>query len=128
VRLYKLRDHNSFLSTPYTSFGAPETEKQAMGADLLEAREIILSPGQTLDLKEKMAGEAAYLGVVALFRSPAPRRWRFAFSAANTKITMGVHACAMTVTDIAPVGMSLDETAFLSSIKCRQTNNDQPTI
>lgn len=123
VRLYKLRNHNSFLTLPYSSFGAPEKEKQGMGNDLLEVRELVLSPGQTLDIKEQAAAEVAYIGVVALFRSPYPQRWRFAFPTAGSeepRITLGVHACAMTSTNAAPIGIPVEEAALLTPVKCNR--------
>lgn len=122
MRLYKLRDQNNFLSTPYASFGNAEKEKQAIGPDLVEARELTLSPGQVLDFKEKMNGDAAYLGVVALFRSPAPQRWRFAFATTDVErsgIILGVHTCAMTATNTRPLGTNLDDAALLSTVKCK---------
>jgi type VI secretion system protein VasD len=122
VRLFKLKDQNSFLAAPYSSFGHPEKERQALGTDLLEVRELIISPGQTLDLKEKLPSEAGYLGIITLFRSPHPQRWRFAFPAADAEksgITVGVHTCAMTASSVAPVGMTINETRLLSHVRCR---------
>lgn len=122
LRIYKLRDRTSFLSMPYAAFGNPDKEKQVIGADLLEVREMILSPGQMLDVTEKMNAEAAYLGVVTLFRSPSPERWRFAYATSdieNSGVTIGIHRCAMTSTSAAPIGMTLSETALLSPLKCR---------
>lgn len=122
MRLYKLRDQNSFLTTPYSSFGDMEKEKQTIGADLVEVKELVLSPGQTLDLKEKMPSDAAYLGIAALFRSPYAQRWRFAFAASDAErsgITVGVHTCAMTATNAPPSGLSPTDAALLSSVKCR---------
>jgi type VI secretion system protein VasD len=80
-----------------------------------------LSPGQVLDLKEKMIPEATYLGVVALFRSPAAQRWRFAYATSDVEsgVTIGVHACAMTSTNAAPSGMTVAETALLSPVRCK---------
>lgn len=121
MRLYKLRDRNNFLSMPHSGFGASEKEKQALGGDLIEVRELILTPGQRLAVTEKMPGDAAYLGIVTLFRSPSPQRWRFAFAAAEaerTGITVGVHTCAMTATNVAPAGMSLAESTLLSAVRC----------
>lgn len=122
MRLFKLKNPDSFLGMPYSSFGDAEKEKLAMGADLTEVREIILSPGKTLDFKEKVPGEVAYLGIVALFRSPFPQRWRFAFAtedAERSGITIGAHACALTTTTLAPVGMALNQTALLSPVRCQ---------
>jgi len=122
VRLYKLKDRNVFLSTPYSAFGYPEKEKQALGGDLLEVKELVLSPGQTLDLKEKLTAETAYLGMVTLFHTPDPRRWRFAFASADADsagITVGIHSCAMTATSAVPSGMASSEAALLTTAKCR---------
>ncbi|MGE5651478.1 MAG: type VI secretion system lipoprotein TssJ [Bacillota bacterium] len=121
VRLYKLRDKNAFLSAPYAVFGHLDREKQAFGADMMEAHELILTPGQQIDLAEKMSAETPYLGVATLFRTPDSRRWRFAFAGATAEaagITLGVHGCAMTATTIAPLGMTLSDAALLSSVKC----------
>jgi type VI secretion system protein VasD len=121
LRLYKLKDQTNFLATPYSVFGNPDKEKQTIGADLLDVREMTLSPGQVLDLKEKMIPEATYLGVVALFRSPAAQRWRFAYATSDVEsgVTIGVHACAMTSTNAAPSGMTVAETALLSPVRCK---------
>lgn len=122
MRLYKLRDQNAFMSTPHSSFGIQDKEKQALENDLMEVRELTLSPGQVLNMKEKLLGDAAYLGVITLFHSPFPQRWRFAFAtkdAIESEITVGVHACAMTATKVAPAGMSLNEAALLSPVRCK---------
>lgn len=121
LRIYKLKDAANFVSAPYTSFQRPERERDALGADLLEVREVTLAPGQVLDLKEKMPPDATHLGVVALFRAPHPQRWRFAFAQGaveKTAANIGVHACAMTVTNIAPLGGSLPEASLLTPAAC----------
>lgn len=122
MRVYKLRNHDSFLAAPYSEFSSPDKEKQALGADLIEARELTLTPGQKLVFDEKANGDTAYLGVVALFRSPSAQRWRFAFAVAEAErsgITIGVHACAMTATSMAPVGMDPNTATLLSSTRCK---------
>ncbi|WP_164932012.1 type VI secretion system lipoprotein TssJ [Janthinobacterium sp. 17J80-10] len=121
-RVYKLRDRNAFLATPYTAFGNPEREKSAFGQDLLEVREMILSPGEIRELKEKVPSESPYLGAVALYRQPSAQRWRFVFSTTDSEkngITLGLHACAMTATTTPPVGMTLNESALLSTARCK---------
>lgn len=122
-RVYKLKDRNAFLATPYSVFGSPEREKSAFGQDVLEMREMVLSPGESLDMKEKITADTPYLGTVALFRQPGAQRWRFVFAAADsekTGITLGLHACAMTATTTPPVGMTLNESALLSSVHCKR--------
>ncbi len=120
-RVYKLRDSGAFLATPYHAFGNAEREKAAFGQDLVDVRELILSPGETLDLKETLPAQAPYLATVALYRQPAGQRWRFVYAATdmeNTVTTIGLHACAMTSTTTAPLGMTLNESALLSPARC----------
>lgn len=122
LRLYKLKDQNNFLVTPYSVFGQPDKEKQTLENDLVEVKELILSPGQTLDLKEKMGADASYLGIVTLFRSPSAQRWRFSFATADAQksvVSIGIHACAMTAASIAPAGLTLNESSLKPSTRCQ---------
>jgi type VI secretion system protein VasD len=98
VRVYKLRQLTAFEQAPYSAFLSPQTEREALGADLLEVRELTLVPGQQLELNEKLTREAGWLGVVALFHAPPAQGWRLAFAAPEaekTGVTIGLHACAM---------------------------------
>ena len=100
ARVYKLKQTGTFYSAPYDAFSSPEKEKLALGADLLEVREINLIPGQLYEVNEKVSRESGYIGVVTLFRTPAPQRWRAAFSAKDAEtsgVTLGVHACSLTL-------------------------------
>lgn len=121
VRLYQLRDQNNFLATPYSTFGNVDKEKQAIGADLVSVRELTLSPGRTLALMEQLSSDAQYFGVVALFRSPAPKRWRLAFAAAELEqsgLVLGAHSCALTSPNARPLGSVANEYALLSNVTC----------
>jgi type VI secretion system protein VasD len=105
VRVYKLRQRTAFEQAPYAAFLSPQTEREALGADLLEVRELTLVPGQQLELNEKLAREAGWLGVVALFHSPPPQGWRLAFAAPEAEksgVTIGLHACAMSSAGAGP--------------------------
>ena len=100
TRVYKLKQTAAFYSAPYDVFLSPEKEKALLGADLLEVRELTLVPGQLYEVTEQVSSESTYIGVVTLFRKPAPQRWRAAFAAAEAEtsgITMGLHACSMTL-------------------------------
>lgn len=106
VRVYRLKDANAFNAAPYETFLDPAREKEALGADLIESRELLLVPGQRYEITEKLPREAAYLGVVALFQSPAAARWKFAFESEKAQLSgifIGALACAMTVTKGEPV-------------------------
>jgi type VI secretion system protein VasD len=98
VRVYKLRQRTAFDQAPYSAFLSPQLEREALGADLLEVRELTLVPGQQLELNEKLSREAGWVGVVALFHSPQPQGWRLAIAAPEAEqggATIGLHACAM---------------------------------
>lgn len=105
ARIYKLRQAEAFERLSYGGFTGAEAERELLGPDLLEVKEVLLIPGQRYEVMEKVDREAAYVGVVALFRAPDGGRWRAAFPAAdaeNAGITIGLHACAMTVGQGAP--------------------------
>jgi len=121
ARIYKLRDKVAFASAPYADFQdlkparAPEFAR-----DVVEVKEVVLTPGKQYDVIETVGGDAPYFAVVALFRAPALQRWRFVFdtrSAATTGVTMGVHACALSVS----AGQALDvapEMLRIAGVRC----------
>ncbi|MDO8037718.1 type VI secretion system lipoprotein TssJ [Janthinobacterium sp. SUN137] len=116
ARIYKLRQSAAFEQAPYDSFLDTQREKTALGADLMEVKEVLLVPGQRYEVQEKVSKEAYFIGVVALFRAPAAQRWRATFAAADAErggITVGLHACALSVAGIDG-GM-----APLSTLRCR---------
>ncbi|SOZ38220.1 type VI secretion system lipoprotein TssJ [Cupriavidus neocaledonicus] len=126
VRLYKLKDPTSFLQAPFDTFIDPQREQKTLGADLVQVREMTLIPGQRYEIVEKITREAGTFGVVALFRSPAPQRWKFAFDSARSEksgVTIGLHACAMTLTvgdAITPAGAAASSNLNLvSAAGCR---------
>lgn len=123
VRLYKLRNEDTFLSASYRMFGDTDKEKTVLGSDLSEVREFILMPGQTVKIHEKLTADAVYLGVATLFRKPSPQRWRLAFNAVDaeqTGLVLGVHACAMTSSGAIPVGMRRSDALLLSTAPCSE--------
>jgi type VI secretion system protein VasD len=98
VRVYKLRQRTAFEQAPYAAFLSPQQEREALGADLIDVRELTLVPGQQLELKETLPRDAGWIGVVALFHSPLQQGWRLAFAAPQAEqsgVTVGLHACAM---------------------------------
>jgi len=60
------------------------------------ARELVLAPGRTLSLRERVPAGARALGVTALFRAPAPGRWKLVFPLpADRPIRLALHRCAL---------------------------------
>ncbi|KQV52480.1 hypothetical protein ASC93_04160 [Massilia sp. Root335] len=120
VRIYKLRERGAFEQAPYAAFLSPQAERDALGADLVDVREVTLVPGQRLDVSDRLARDTPWLGVVALFHAPAEHGWRAAFAAADAEqagVTVGLHACALTVgTGAAPAGAAVKP---LSLVHCQ---------
>lgn len=121
LHLYKLRSAEAFLAMSADAVLQPGKEKEVLGADLIEIRELILTPNQKLDLKEKVTREAAVLALAAGYRTPAPLRWRVAFErgpAARSGILLGAHACALSVSAGVPIGWAEDHPARLAAARC----------
>lgn len=116
VKIYKLKAHEDFLRAPYAAF----VDGQYKADDLLSSREVVLLPGQRYEVEESLPSSATHLGIVALFRSPEPLRWRFVFDLASSKdgITLGAHQCALSVSQGDTVG-STPETRRLAGTVCR---------
>ncbi|MEW7850707.1 type VI secretion system lipoprotein TssJ [Massilia aurea] len=116
VRLYKLRQKDAFEGAPYAAFLDPQQERERLGADLVDVREIMLVPGQRYEITEKVAREAGHVGIVALFHNPAAGRWRTTISSADAErdgVNIGLHACAMSV-----AGGPVNASAALASVRC----------
>lgn len=121
VRIYKLRNPTAFLNAPYETFGNGTKEKEILADELIESREIVLLPGQRQQISERWAREATHVGVVALFRAPAPQRWRYAFELETFQLdegfVLGAHACTLSVASGEPVGIT-SAAMKLSSTAC----------
>lgn len=121
VRVYKLRSATAFLTAPQETFGNNKLEKDTLGDELIESREIVLLPGQQQRISERWAREATHVGIVALFRAPAAQRWRYAFELENFQfgdgLVLGAHACALSVAAGQPVGVPTS-TLQLSTSMC----------
>lgn len=101
VRVYGLKDATAFQQLPLESFSSPEREAEALGADVVTTRELVITPGQKLQSQQQIDPEVNAIGVVALFREPAVHRWRLVFElkqAAREGIVLGANACALSAT------------------------------
>jgi type VI secretion system protein VasD len=119
VRVYKLRQKEAFEQAPYSAFLNPQAERDSLGADLVEVRELMLVPGQRYEVTEKVSRDAGYVAVVALFQRPAQGRWRATMAALDAErngLTVGLHACALTLNSASGNGSTA---ATLSSVRCQ---------
>lgn len=122
VRIYQLRHDTAFSQLAYTQAGQAEEEQRVLGEDLVAVRELMLLPGKSITLDEKLPEDAKVIGVVALFRSPANERWKMAFNtdaSASQGISLGFHACSMTVgTGVLTNPLAADAARSLSGVRC----------
>ncbi|BEV17356.1 type VI secretion system lipoprotein TssJ [Herbaspirillum sp. DW155] len=125
VKIYKLKQNISFQQASYDTFLSAQKEKEALGADLLEVKEVTLVPGQRYEISEKVSYEAGYIGVVALFVNPAQQRWRAVFKADEAEkngITVGLQSCSLTVgagaVAIDAQGKPLEKNLMLAPVQC----------
>jgi len=98
ARIYTLRQNAAFEAAPYATFLTPGADREAFGADLLEVKDVTLVPGQRYEVVEKLPREAMYIGIVALYRAPAPQRWRLSFATPDAEtagVTVAMQACAL---------------------------------
>jgi type VI secretion system protein VasD len=98
VRIYTLRQRTAFDAAPYAAFLAPDAERAALGNDLVEVRDMTLVPGQRAESVQALAPDAAWIGVVALFHSPATRAWRLSVAGPDAErngLALDLGACAM---------------------------------
>lgn len=120
AKIYKLRQNAAFQQASYDTFLSTQKEKEALGADLLEVKEVTLVPGQLFLANEKTSMEAYFIGIVGLFRSPANQHWRATFpadEAEKTGITIGMHACSLSVGTGQTTDTNIEEK--LTSIHCQ---------
>jgi type VI secretion system protein VasD len=107
MRIYRLRSIEAFQSAPVDVFGNAAKEKEVLGDAVVSTREIVIKPGQHYETLDKFSREAQYIGVVGLFRKPAENRWRQVFEARSAEfsgLTLGAHACALSVQVGTPLG------------------------
>lgn len=121
VKIYHLRSSDRFEHVPFDTFLDNAREHQALGDALIDSHEMLVLPDQHYVTEEKMPAGTHYIGVVALFRSPAARRWRFLYDVEASKksgITIGAHACAMSSTAGELLTSLMNDPASLSSVQC----------
>ena len=123
VRVYHLRGIQRFAQAPFDAFMDEAREQAALGNELVQAREVVLTPGMRQQFDERLSPETTHVAVVALFRAPASSRWRFAFDARHGEvehdgITVGLHACALTTGSPALASSVPGDASSLVAVRC----------
>ena len=123
VRVYHLRGIQRFEQAPFDVLMDETREQAALGNELVQAREVVLTPGMRQQFEERLSPDTTHVAVVALFRAPASSRWRFAFDARHGEIeregiTVGLHACALTSGSPALASSVPGDASSLVAVRC----------
>jgi type VI secretion system protein VasD len=74
LRLYELKTPDAFNSADF--FQLYEKDSAALGGDLVARQEMLIKPGQTLQLERTLAAETQQLGLLAAYRDLDHAVWR----------------------------------------------------
>ncbi|MGQ6547504.1 type VI secretion system lipoprotein TssJ [Serratia sp. JSRIV001] len=76
VRVYQLRDDKTFQKTVYQQL--VDGGDDALKADLLASRDVVVKPGNAVSLDMPMEKDAQFVAIVGLFRDPdmSKDQWR----------------------------------------------------
>jgi len=86
VRFYQLKDAKTFEQLDYERLRTSDLE--ALKADLLATKDVVLRPGASASLSEPMNEAARFVGVVAFFRVPSEgAAWKLAIPKKQWKKT-----------------------------------------
>lgn len=121
VKIYQLTDYRRFSRASLQDFLSKKSVHAILGDDLIVSRVINLTPHNAYTLSEKIHKGTHYVGIVALFLAPAKNRWRVAFDAdkSHTKgITIGLNACALSVTSGKLITKFAGDPSSLSMVNC----------
>ncbi|MDR3212502.1 MAG: type VI secretion system lipoprotein TssJ [Azoarcus sp.] len=77
VRLYQLKGGTGFSRLNFDAVAQGQSEAELFPGEWLATNEVVLIPGRTLALTDKLLPDTQYIGGVALFRSPDAHGWRF---------------------------------------------------
>lgn len=127
VKLYRLKDPDAFQRASVEDLSTNAKDHETLGDDLVDVKELVLTPGQQIEREQVLSSEVKYLGVMAEFRNPFKERWKFVFAdknfavkGKNTKrnVVIGAHECAMTVSEGIPYQPQGTNPSSLGGVVC----------
>ncbi|MFS2158165.1 type VI secretion system lipoprotein TssJ [Pseudomonas sp. Pseusp122] len=78
VRLYELKNSATFSRADY--FALADRAQATLGVDLLDQDEVLIRPGQSLDIRRTLTPATRQLGLVVGYREIDQARWRTVIS------------------------------------------------
>jgi len=100
LRIFRLSRTGAFESARYEDILSDQPQSRSFSDDLIGEQEILLLPGHHYAFRVEVPSGSSAIALAALFRAPSDERWRAVFdgpASAELGIRVGVHACAMTV-------------------------------
>lgn len=85
VRLYQLKEKNEFTRLTFDAVASGKSDAELFPQELVARNEVVLVPGASQKLTDKLLPEAKYVGVVGYFRKPDAQHWRFLVDADDVR-------------------------------------------
>ncbi|WP_226461800.1 type VI secretion system lipoprotein TssJ [Quatrionicoccus australiensis] len=124
LKIYIFRASERLKTLSYSQISSPESEKEALGEDLISVREITLIPEKSYEFILKVPEEGTTIGVVGVFREPYANRWKLAFDAKQSVdqgITIGAHSCSLTASKgVLITTISSESAQSLNGVQCNK--------
>lgn len=124
VKIYTLRSTERFKALSLSQIITPESEKEALGEDLISVREITLIPGKSYEIILKTPADGIAIGIVGMYRAPYENRWKLAFDTKQSLdpgITIGAHSCSLTASKGALItSISSVSAQSLNGVQCNK--------
>lgn len=124
IKIYTLRSTERFKALSISQITTPESEKEALGEDLISVREITLIPGKSYEIILKVPDDGLAIGVAGLYRAPYENRWKLAFDtkkSTDSGITIGAHSCSLTASKGALItSISSVSAQSLNGVQCNK--------
>lgn len=77
LNIYQLKDRQTFARLTFEDFVSGKSDESLLREDIVSKTELVVLPGNKQAIDTKLAPDAQYLGVVAIYRMPADQQWRY---------------------------------------------------
>jgi type VI secretion system protein VasD len=101
VRVYQLKDKGRLETAQYGAIW--KSDKETLSDDFLDRQERVVEPGAQQEIDIRANPDAAYLGVVALFRNPSGDSWRRIIPIGGKNATIRLSLREQSI-ELSPVG------------------------
>lgn len=77
IHLYQLRGRSAFDQLSFDTAANSRDEREVFGDEFIARTEMVVVPGATQTLADKLASDARYVGITGLFRQADGQNWRY---------------------------------------------------